>query len=59
MSFVKLTDAGREARNQDNREWYAANKEKRAVINKRYWERRAEKLAVGKEVPHAAENEND
>ena len=67
MDSIRMTDAGREARNRYNREWYAANKEKRAAINKRYWEKRAAKLAAEKaaarsaekEVPHDAKNEND
>ena len=59
MDFFRMTDAGRDARNRYNREWYAANKEKRAAINKRYWEKRAAKLASEKEVQDAAENEND
>lgn len=59
MDSIRMTDAGREARNRYNREWYAANKEKRAAINKRYWEKRAAKLAAEKEVAHASENEND
>lgn len=53
-----MNDAGREARNRYNREWYAANKEKRAAINKRYWEKRAARLAAEKEARNDAENAN-
>ncbi len=59
MNDKRLSDAGREARNQYNREWYAANKEKRAAINKRYWEKRAAKLSVERETQNVAENAND
>lgn len=59
MDSTRMTNAGREARNRYNREWYAANKEKRAAINKRYWEKRATKLAVEKGARDATENEND
>ena len=55
MDSTRITDAGREARNRYNREWYAANKERRAAINKRYWEKRA---AREQEARNAAENEN-
>lgn len=58
MDDIKMNDAGREARNRYNREWYAANKEKRAAINKRYWEKRAAKLAAEKEARNDAENAN-
>ena len=60
MNSTRMTDAGREARNRYNREWYAANKEKRAAINKRYWEKRAAKLAAERGgADHAAENAHD
>ena len=59
MSSVVMTDAGREARNRYNREYYAANKGKRAAINKRYWEKRAADLAAKKEAQDAAANAND
>lgn len=58
MDSIKMNDAAREARNQYNREWYAANKEKRAAINKRYWEKRAARLAAEKEVQNVTKNED-
>lgn len=58
MDDIRMNDAGREARNRYNREWYAANKEKRAAINKRYWEKRAARLATEKEARNDAENAN-
>ena len=58
MDSIKMNDAAREARNQYNREWYAANKEKRAAINKRYWEKRAARLAAAKEVQNVTKNED-
>lgn len=42
----ELSQAAREARNQYCRDWNAANKEKRAAINRRYWEKRAARIAA-------------
>lgn len=56
MNELGMSEEARKARNRYNREWSAANKEKRSAINKRYWEKRAARLAAGKEVGNVAEN---
>ena len=56
MDSIELSQAAREARRRYSRAWNAANKDKRAAINRRYWERRAERDAAAKA---AAEQEAD
>lgn len=56
MYDQRMSDEAREARNRYNREWSAANKDKRAAINRRYWEKRASRLAFEKEAKGHAEN---
>ena len=50
MSKMEMSDAARQAKREYERKWYASNKEKRAAITKRYWERRAAKDAEKKEA---------
>lgn len=42
--MAELTEAAKEARRAYQRAWSKANREKRAEANRRYWERKAEKL---------------
>jgi hypothetical protein len=42
--MAELTEAAKEARRAYWREWNKKNKDKRAEANRRYWERKAEKL---------------
>ncbi len=54
-----MTDQAREARNEYYRKYRAEHKEQQRETKRRYWEKRAAKLATEKEARDAAENEND
>jgi hypothetical protein len=56
---VAMTDQAKEARNAYYRKYRAEHKEQQREIKRKYWEKRAAKLALEKEVQNAAENEND
>ena len=53
---MNLNEKARQARNEYQRRWRAANPEKVRAANERYWERRAEKDMYAKEggEDHAA-----
>ncbi len=50
-------DAARLERNRYMREYRAKNKDKVKAMNKKYWEKRAERNAAEKEADHAKETE--
>lgn len=54
-----MTEQARAARNEYYRRYRAEHKEQQREIKRRYWERRATKLAAEKEERDDAENEND
>ena len=43
-----LNEMARIERNRDQREWNAKHKEQKAAANRKYWEKRASKLAAEK-----------
>lgn len=47
--MAELTEAAKEARRAYWREWNKKNKDKRAEANRRYWERKAEKLQADRD----------
>ena len=48
----KMSEAARKAQNEYLREWRKRNPDKARAINRRYWQRRAERLAKEKEANH-------
>lgn len=50
MDEKKLDEQARAARAEYSRQWRAKNKDKVRENNRRYWQRRAERLAAGKEA---------
>lgn len=53
-----MTDQARAARNEYYRRYRAEHKEQQREIKRRYWEKRAARLAAEKEVQNDAEDEN-
>ena len=52
--MTEMTDAAREAQREYMREWRKKNPERVRAKNKRYWEKKAQKLQASvKEVSHA------
>lgn len=54
MENNKIEELAKEMRRQYQREWRAKNKDKVAIIAKRYWEKKAEQI-----LAQAAKEEND
>jgi len=55
-----LSEDARAARNQYIKEWRANNKDRVREANRRYWEKRAAKLAASERgEDHAAADEDD
>lgn len=50
MSEKSLQELAREAQREYHREWRRKNPDKIREKNARYWRRRAEKMAAGKEA---------
>ena len=52
---MELSEAAKEARRKYDREYYAKNPDKAREKNRRYWERKAKRLAAEKEASGSKE----
>ena len=60
MTANEVRELARQERNRYSREWRAKNKDRVRETNRKYWERRAAKLAASERgEDHAAADEDD
>ena len=60
MTANEVRELARQERNRYSREWRAKNKDRVRETNRKYWERRAAKLAAeGGDDDHASANAHD
>lgn len=55
MTDAEIKELARQEQNRYHREWNAKNPDRRREINRRYWERRAARLAAEREGAYAAD----
>lgn len=60
MTDAEIKELARQEQNRYHREWNLKNREKRREINRRYWERRAIRIAEERKAEQAtAESYNE
>lgn len=58
MTDMEIRELARQEQNKYHREWRAKHPDKVRETNRRYWERRAAKLAAEREAQASTEKEN-